>query len=230
MCVNGFVYMDSAMNDVARATLIDVPQPSSAPPGKVQREAFGRQLRALRRERGLTLTDCSQLTGLAISTLSKAERGLMALTYDRLTQLAVGLGVDMSALFGNLGESFRSGGLAVARRGAFQLQETPTYSYEMLFPELWYKAMTPMTGVVRARDRHEFPDFIRHAGQEFVHVISGRLTIHTERNESYTLEVGESLYFDSGVGHVYLSASEEDARILVVCVGERSSDIQKLFG
>lgn len=194
-------------------------------PAEQQRIAFGQHLRKLRQERGLTLTECSQLTGLAISTLSKAERGLMALTYDRLSQIATGLQIDMNALFHSEGETFLTGSVAIARQGEFQLQETPNYSYEILFSEIWGKAMTPMTGLVRARSRMDFKDLIRHDGQEFVFVLSGRLTLHCEGRDPVTLAAGESAYFDSGMGHVYTSAGDDDARILVVCFGQNLPEI-----
>jgi transcriptional regulator with XRE-family HTH domain len=187
-------------------------------PAETQREDFGRRLRETRHARGLTLTEVALKTGLAVSTISKVERGRMALTYDRLVQLAAGLDMDMPALFGREGTSFQKDSLAVARLGEFQLQETPTYSYEILFPEVWHKGMTPMTGRVKAHSRAEFGEMIRHAGQEFVFVLSGRLTVHTERHAPVTLGAGESVYLDSGMGHVYASAGEEDARILVVCL------------
>lgn len=196
------------------------PTAPEPPPTEPQRIAFGQRLRKLRQERGLTLAECSELTGLAISTLSKAERGLMALTYDRLSQIASGLRIDMNALFRPEGEKFLSGSVAVARRGEFQLQETPNYAYEILFSEMWGKAMTPLTGLVRARSRMDFKDLIRHEGQEFVFVLSGRLTLHCEGRDPITLGAGESAYFDSGMGHVYTSAGDEDARILVVCFGQ----------
>lgn len=183
-----------------------------------QREDFGRRLRELRKARGLTLTDVAEITGLAVSTVSKVERGLMALTYDRLLQLATGLKMDLPALFGREGTRFQKDSIAVARLGEFQPQETPTYSYEILFPEVWHKAMTPMTGRVKAHSRLEFGDMIRHAGQEFVFVLSGQLTVHTDKHAPITLGPGESIYLDSGMGHIYTSAGNEDARILVVCL------------
>lgn len=186
-------------------------------PAASQREEFGRRLRETRRARGMTLTEVAEKTGLAISTVSKVERGLMALTYDRLLQLAAGLEMDLPALFGREGSSFQKDSIAVARLGEFQLQETPTYSYEILFPEVWHKAMTPMTGTVKAHSRMEFDSLIQHAGQEFIFVLSGRLTIHTEKHAPKSLGPGESAYLDSGMGHVYTSTGEEDARILVVC-------------
>ena len=187
-------------------------------PAESQREDFGRRLRETRKARGLTLTEVAQQTGLAVSTLSKVERGRIALTYDRLVQLAAGLGMDLPALFGREGTSFQKDSLAVARLGEFQRQETPAYCYEILFPDVWHKGMTPMTGTVKAHSRMEFAEMIRHAGQEFVFVLSGRLTVHTERHAPVTLGPGESVYLDSGMGHVYTSADEEDARILVVCL------------
>lgn len=203
------------------------PSAPGLPPAEQQRIAFGQHLRKLRQERGLTLTECSQLTGLAISTLSKAERGLMALTYDRLSQIATGLQIDLNALFRPEGETFLPGSIAVARRGEFQLQETPNYSYEILFSEIWGKAMTPMTGLVRARSRMDFKELIRHEGQEFVFVISGQLTLHCEGRDPFTLATGESAYFDSGMGHVYTSAGDQDARILVVCFGQNLPEISQ---
>ena len=38
------------------------------------------------------------------------------------------------------------------------------------------------------------------------------------------LGTGESVYFDSRRGHLYASADDRPARILVVCSGDRSRD------
>ena len=182
------------------------------------RQEFGRRLRQLRRDKGWTLATLSARSGLAISTLSKAERGVISLTYDRLSLLARGLDVDLAALFHADGESFAPGSFAVARKGEFERQETANYVYEMLFPELWNKAMSPMMGSLKARQLVDFEDFVRHPGQEFLVVMQGRVTVFVEGREPVHLNQGDSLYFDSAVGHLYASDGDQDARILVVCV------------
>ncbi|MBK0328893.1 cupin domain-containing protein [Rhodobacteraceae bacterium F11138] len=192
-----------------------------------QRHDFGRRIRNLRREKGWTLADLCARSGLAISTLSKAERGLIALTYDRLALLAAGLDVDMSAFFTDTGESFEPGGFAVARSGEFERQETANYVYEMLFPEVWHKSMQPMRGTLKARELHQFEDFVRHPGQEFLTVLEGEVTVHLEGRDPVRLGVGDSIYFDSAVGHLYASDGERDARILVVCHGPVGPEILK---
>lgn len=182
------------------------------------RADFGRHLRQLRRDNGWTLAELSERSGLAISTISKAERGIIALTYDRLALLAQGLGVDLAALFNADGESFAPGSFAVARKGDFRRQETKNYVYEMLFPDLWHKAMSPMMGTLKARQLVDFDEFVRHPGQEFLIVMEGAVTVFLEGRAPVHLTQGDSIYFDSAVGHLYASESDRDARILVVCV------------
>ncbi|MCF3595374.1 XRE family transcriptional regulator [Rhodobacteraceae bacterium LMO-12] len=179
---------------------------------------FGRRLRQLRRDKGWTLAALSERSGLAISTLSKAERGIISLTYDRLMLLARGLEVDLAALFDESGQSFTPGSFAVARKGEFERQETVNYVYDMLFPDLWNKAMTPMMGSLKARQLVDFEEFVRHPGQEFLVVMKGQVSVFVEGREPVHLHEGDSLYFDSAVGHLYASDGDQDARILVVCV------------
>ncbi len=179
---------------------------------------FGRRLRQLRSDRGWTLAEVAERSGLAISTLSKAERGIISLTYDRLSRLARGLDVDLAAFFNAEGQSFEPGSFAVARKGEFKQQETQAYVYEMLFPDVWNKAMVPMMGSLKARELADFEDFVRHPGQEFLVVLEGRVTVFVEGRDPVHLSAGDCLYFDSAVGHLYASDGDRDARILVVCV------------
>lgn len=184
---------------------------------------MGERLRRIRHDLGLTLTEVALRAGLAVSTISKVERGLMALTYDRFSQLADGLGVDVAELFTESGERFVDGQVGVARKGEFRLHETRNYSYEMLFPELWRKAMTPMLGSLRPHEMMRFDRFVSHPGEEFLYVLEGKVTVQLEDLEPVVLESGDSLYFDSGRGHLYASAGEDDARILVVCTNAISA-------
>ncbi|OJU36660.1 MAG: XRE family transcriptional regulator [Rhizobiales bacterium 68-8] len=196
---------------------MDPHAPTTPPAASGRRARLGERLRQLRRERGLTLQEVATRSGLAVSTVSKVERGLMAPTYDRFSQLAEGLGVDIAELFSEQGERFRPGEFAIARRGEYQLHETENYVYEMLFPEVWGKAMTPMMGDLRAYETMRFDRFVSHPGEEFLLVLSGRVTVSLEDMAPVVLETGESVYFDSRRGHLYAVAGSEGARILVVC-------------
>jgi len=186
-------------------------------PRRDQRIRMGERLREVRTQLGLTLADVAARSGLAVSTVSKVERGLMALTYDRFNQLADGLEIDIAALFSDHGDPFKSGGMAVARRGEFLLHETENYTYEMLFPDLWNKTMTPMFGTLRPYEQMHFERFVEHPGEEFLYVLEGCVMVYLDGKAPVQLQAGESLYFDSRRGHLYASAGPENARILVVC-------------
>lgn len=198
------------------------PQPVDQPDAR--RVEFGRRLREIRRQRGWTLSELAARSGLAVSTISKAERGLISLTYDRMLLLARGIGVDMAEFFAVEGASFAPGSFAIAHKGQFKRQETRNYVYEMLFPEIRHKAMVPMMGTLKAHDLMDFDDFVRHPGQEFLLVLEGAVTVYAENKAPVTLRQGDSLYFDSSRGHLYASAGAVDARILVVCTDTELSD------
>ncbi|MGR3322719.1 MAG: helix-turn-helix domain-containing protein [Pseudooceanicola sp.] len=181
------------------------------------RARMAHRLRRLREERGLTIQTVAERGGIAISTVSKIERNLMAPTYDRFTRLARGLGVDVAELFVAEGERFEKGGIAVARHGEFGFHETENYTYEMLFPQLRGKSMVPMMGMLKPLERMRFDRMVSHPGEEFLLVLEGRVTVQLADHDDVVLDTGESIYFDSSRGHLYASALDEPARILVVC-------------
>ncbi len=195
-------------------------------PRQDQRIRMGERLREIRTQLKLTLADVAARSGLAVSTVSKVERGLMALTYDRFNQLADGLGIDIAALFSEHGDPFESGGVAIARKDEFLLHETENYTYEMLFPDMWNKAMTPMFGTLRPYEKMHFERFVEHPGEEFLFVLDGSVMVYLEGKPPIQLHAGESMYFDSRRGHLYASAGPENARILVVCSDARQHSRQ----
>jgi transcriptional regulator with XRE-family HTH domain len=194
---------------------------------KQRRALMGDRLRQIRLSKGMTLADVARQSRLAISTVSKVERGVMALTYDRFSQLASGLGVDIAELFSDQGQRFAAGSISVARKGDYRLHETENYRYEMLFPDVWNKAMTPMLGQVKPHEKTRIDRFVTHPGEEFLLVLDGRVTVHLEGADPVTLEAGDSMYFDSNRGHLYASALEGPSRILVVCTDLAESEIQQ---
>lgn len=183
----------------------------------LDRASLGQRLRQIRKQKGWTLADVAKRSSLAVSTVSKVERGLMSLTYDRFMQLAAGLDVDVGELFTPAGKVFTPHSFTVTRSSEAGHHETELYEYEMLGAELHNKQMVPMMGRIRAHDVFEFGDFVRHPGEEFLIVLEGTLEVHVEGRETVILEAHDSIYFDSGMGHLYVSAGKVDATIVVVC-------------
>jgi uncharacterized cupin superfamily protein len=75
-------------------------------------------------------------------------------------------------------------------------------------------------GTVHARRIHGPEDYVRHAGEEFAYVLSGEIEVHFENGEVVRMARGDSLYFDSRLGHAYISVSRQLARIVGMTIGE----------
>ena len=188
---------------------------------------LGPALRGLRKRFNWTLSDVSQKTGLSISTLSKAERNQLSLTYDKLVQLSEGLGVDITTFFEDESHHATSGGAAgrrsVNRLDQGQVIDTPNYRYVYLCTDLLKKKFVPIVADIRARSLEEFGEPVRHAGEEFAYVLEGSVAVHTEHYAPAVLKAGESIYFNSGMAHAYVAQGAGRCRVLSICSGPEAA-------
>ena len=189
--------------------------------GTTSRPTLGALLRGLRNRNGWTLKEMSAHSGIPLSTLSKVEHDRLTLTYDKLQQVSQRLNIRMSELFA---EGNASTAMPVtARRSIGEIGRavrvtTANYDYFYLCTELRRKRMIPLITHIRAKSLEEFGDLIRHPGEEFVYVVSGRIIVHTEFYDPVRLEEGQSIYIDSMMGHAYLTAKDcDEAVVLGVC-------------
>lgn len=180
---------------------------------------MGARLREIRKARRMTLKVLSQRSGVALSTLSKIELGQITVGYEKFGAVAHALEVDIAALFDPRADPSPGAAPPVAVHST--LADAPRYdeghyAFRMLATDFTGRRMTPVHGTIAARSLADFPDYIRHAGQEFVMVLAGRVRIAFETGQTIDLSRHESAYFDSGVGHVYLSTGRGDAQVIVV--------------
>src|SRR5262245_11825132 len=181
----------------------------------------GGVLREQRLARGWTLADVSARTGLPVSTLSKVENDKISLTYDKLVRLSQGLEIDISRLFGGADTPQRAvtGRRSVTRSNEGRAIETRNYGHRYVAADLLNKGFIPIVAEVRARSLAEFGDLVSHPGEEFAYVLEGTVDLYTSLYAPLRLHVGDSIYFDSGMGHAYIAAGEGACRVLSVCSG-----------
>jgi len=190
-----------------------LPEKSLAKPGAA--------LKALRLQHGWTLAEVSERTGLPTSTLSKIENDKMSLSFHKLARLSSGLQIDIAALFrGTNGEDAPAGvggRRSIVRAGEGKAIETRNYSH--LYPawELLNKKIIPIVAELHARSLEEFGELIHHPGEEFAFVLEGEVDLYTSLYAPVRLKAGDSIYFDSGMGHAYIAAGEGRCRVLSLC-------------
>jgi transcriptional regulator with XRE-family HTH domain len=165
--------------------------------------AVGRRLRALRRERELTLVDMSAVAGISVSTLSRLESGARRPTLELLLPLAHAYRVTLDELVDapptgdpriHLRPIRRNGMtmLALTRRaGGIQ-------AYKIVIP-----------GV----SRRKRPDPQTHEGYEWLYVLNGRLRL-VLGEQALVLAPGEAAEFDTRVPHWFGAPGPEPVEFL----------------
>ena len=191
----------------------------------------GSALRRLRKNKHLTLADVSERTGLPISTLSKIETGKMSLSYDKLARLSAGLEVDIAQLFEPDTTALPTrvqGRRSVTRVGEGLAVETENYSHLYPGADLLNKRLVPIIAEPHARSLAEFGELVRHEGEEFVYVLEGTVDLHTDLYAPARLVAGDSMYFDSGMGHAYIAVGLKRCRVLSICTATQSQLIEAI--
>ena len=192
----------------------DQSKPTSA---TLDRMSFGKRLKQTRKQYGWTLQKLAEISGVSITTISRAERGQIALGYDNISALGQALKIDIGELFSNLGckpTPFMAPVLTRAGEGVNYTGRT--VSYEFLGTAASGKKMSPVFATIHARALEGPDHFAKHDGEEFVYVISGSIDVHFDSGELLQLARGDSLYFDSRVGHAYVSTSRQLAKVIAV--------------
>lgn len=79
--------------------------------------------------------------------------------------------------------------------------------------------MVPIIIDVKARSVEEAGGLIRHSGEEYLYVLTGAMELHSDLYAPLALAQGDSVYFDSGMAHVYVRIGEAPCQVLSVCAG-----------
>lgn len=187
----------------------------------LDRETFGKRVRAARKAFGLTLMQVAETSGISATTISRAERGQLALSYEKFSALARALQMDLAAMFSETGDTTpRLEAPLVTRDGEGVSYRGIAFDYQFLSTQASGKQMSPILGTIHARKIEGPQDFARHEGEEWIYLLSGTCEVHFEDGRMVELSKGDTLYFDSRIGHAYISTSRSPARTIGACTSE----------
>jgi transcriptional regulator with XRE-family HTH domain len=192
---------------------------------------LGKLMRDLRTRNGWTRKEMSEQTGIPLSTLAKVEHGQLTLSYDKLLQISQKLNMRLSELLahGDAPEARAMTRRSIGTMDTAVRVSSPNYDYYFLCPDLRKKRMIPIFGRPRARTLEEFGELVRHAGEEFIFVLTGRVEVHTEFYETVVLEPSQCMYIDSGMGHAYLLGPGcDEASAISGCTSEHGDLLDSL--
>jgi len=159
-------------------------------------KALGHQVRLLRRERVLSVADLGSAAGISPGMISKIENGAISPSLASINAIASALNVPITALFSAFEESrdcsyVKQGqGVLIERRGT-----KVGHIYELLGAGIRGEVVVEPY-LITLEDQAEAYTSFRHAGTEFIYMLSGEVMYH-HSGEDYHLQPGDSLLFDS---------------------------------
>ena len=165
--------------------------------------AVGPRLRALRRRRGATLAEISEVTGISVSTLSRLESGGRKPTLELLLALARAYGVPLDELAGAPAPADPRVRARPVRRGGRTLIPLTRQPGGIRA----YKVIVPAGEPEGDQQSHE--------GYEWMYVLSGRLRLRLGEHD-VIMKPGEAAEFDTRTPHWFGGAGPEPAELLVL--------------
>jgi transcriptional regulator with XRE-family HTH domain len=168
-------------------------------------DAVGPRLRALRRDRGITLADLAVTTGVSESTLSRLESGQRRATLELLLPLARTYDVPLDDLVG------------APRTGDPRIHLKPIRRFGMILVPLSRRpgGMQSFKMIIPARPEPLEPTLQTHEGFEWLYVLNGRLRLVLGERD-LTLPPGEAAEFDTSLPHWLGSADGGVVELLIL--------------
>ncbi|MDC2950745.1 MULTISPECIES: helix-turn-helix domain-containing protein [Streptomyces] len=162
----------------------------------------GPRLRALRKEREVTLAALSEATGISVSTLSRLESGLRRPSLELLLPIARAHQVPLDELVGE------------PPVGDPRIRSRPIVRHGRTYWPLTRQPGGLQAFKVRVEpEGQQVPDPRTHEGYEWLYVLSGRLRVVLGEHD-VVMTAGEAAEFDTRVPHWFGAAGEAPAEFL----------------
>jgi transcriptional regulator with XRE-family HTH domain len=180
--------------------------------------AVAPRLRALRRQRDITLTELSADTGISVSTLSRLESGERRPKLELLVRLARAYGVTLDEM------------VAAPPTGDPRLFLRPVKRHGMMMLPLTRRSgdIQAYKLVIPAGKRRREPDLQTHEGYEWVYVLNGRLRLVLGEHD-LVLSPGEAAEFDTQTPH-WFGAADDDAVEFLSLFGKQGERVHLRAG
>ncbi len=171
--------------------------------------SWGSRLREQRQQRGLSLRQAAQLTGLSASYISGIEREIANPSVAALQKLTAAYGINIVDLVETSGGE-RGRLVRVADRQRYDaaagvLMEQLNFGQHQMELHLFTVAPGASTGGP-----------FHHAGEEFILLLEGELHVTIDALEQYLLQPGDVLYFESWRRHEWINPGRVPAVFLGV--------------
>lgn len=156
---------------------------------------LGERLRAIREEKAISLSKLAEKTGYTKSFISQVEKNRTSPSISSLLRITEALGINPQEILHREGTSEKI--LVKKSERDLYFHKKSKAQFEFLFTKNPKRKMEPLFLTIKPGG---CSDSYSHDGEEFGTVLKGTLEL-TVGNETFLLEEGDCVYFNSQVEH-----------------------------
>lgn len=176
---------------------------------------IGSKIKALRKEKNMTLKQLGDLSGLSVGFLSQLERGISSIAIDSLSKIAEILGVSLSAFFQEAEAA--DADLVVRSFDRMCTQVSPQIIQFILSNQVTEFETLPRVFHLMplANADADKLEMYCHNGEEFIYILEGAVTVFVGEDQ-YCLYPGDSIQIHSNQPHNWINYTNQVAKLLTV--------------
>ena len=180
---------------------------------------IGAKIRNIRITKNISLEEVAERSGLSIDQITRIEEDVEFPSLSPLIKIARVLGVRLGTFLDDQSEL----GPVISRKGDHEgsisfsnnaAKARKHMEYNSLSKEKSGRHMEPFLINIERSDNEVFASST-HEGEEFIYVLQGVVEVNYGK-DTFILEAGDSIYYDSIVAHHVHAAANETAQILGV--------------
>ncbi|HYQ58426.1 MAG TPA: XRE family transcriptional regulator [Draconibacterium sp.] len=165
---------------------------------------IGTRIRHFRKLQKRTIQEIANTCGLSKSMVSKIETNSVIPSVATLVKIAKALGVNVSVLMEE--NEIRSSVFIPVQQAISGITKTNRgYKIYPFASEYKDKVMQPILFVANKGEVKEHQ--LTHDGEEFIYVLEGEVVVEVGEKR-YTLQKGDSVYFNSEINHSVMPVSD----------------------
>ena len=175
---------------------------------------IGKQVRALRKARKLTLVELAEKSGVQIATLSRIENFKMTGTLESHMQIAKALGIDVTELYRDITQGAPPSETVPAHSHSERFTYNDKASYEILANKVLAKKMMPVVLKIDPGGQTN-PEENQPGSEKFIFVLEGEITVYVG-DKAHPLPRANALYIDASVSHYFVNTGRGPAKVISV--------------
>ncbi|SDZ62854.1 transcriptional regulator, XRE family with cupin sensor [Flavobacterium aquidurense] len=175
---------------------------------------ISKRIKSYRLEKGLTLQELADLSGVTKGMVSQIENGRSIPSLTVLLSIVSSLQINLSEFFKDINEEESI--VLIKKKGtyeSFQKEGSNGFSYERFITRTIKNSTIDI--VFLTLEPNSTRDQVTTDAYEYKYILSGEVD-YLIAEEIYSLKEGDSLFFDGRLNHVPINRSKKPCKMLII--------------